>query len=219
MNNKLPILYSFRRCPYAIRARLALAYSNQSVILREILLKDKPAEFLELSSKATVPVLQISEKRVLEESLEIMQWGLQHHDPEDWLPQSIQEKSRCDALIQTNDDSFKPVLDRYKYSVGYPEKSESGHRDDAEFFLRELEQQLNGHSYLVADRITLADAAIFPFIRQFYGVNPKWFDQAPYPKLQRWLNEWLESELFLSVMHKYPQWHAGDPPTCFPNNH
>lgn len=217
MNQELPILYSFRRCPYAIRARLALAYAGIPVELREVVLKDKPVRMLELSPKGTVPVLQLPDGDVLDESYDIMLWALAQHDPNNWHEPSYQDDIA--ALIKKNDDEFKYWLDRYKYSVGYPEHSEEYYRNKGEEFLAYLEALLEKNRYLLADHTTLADMGVFPFIRQFAFVDKGWFDQSPYPKLQVWLQEQLDSGLFKGVMFKYGQWKAGDEPVVFPQGY
>tara|TARA_R110001583_G_scaffold67490_7_gene192891 strand:+ start:1292 stop:1930 length:639 start_codon:yes stop_codon:yes gene_type:complete len=206
-------LYSFRRCPYAMRARLAIAYSEQSVQLREIILKAKPAEMLQLSSKGTVPVLQLNTGEVLDESLEIMVWALSQHDPEHWLTDNIHEVL---ALIDENDFEFKGWLDKYKYSDRFPEHTEAFYREQCEDFLVKLEQRLKQHNYLFSKKISLADMAIFPFIRQFAAVDQKWFAQAPYPHLQQWLDYLVNSPLFDSIMEKYPTWLASKQQHTFP---
>ncbi|MEH6472970.1 MAG: glutathione S-transferase [Halopseudomonas sp.] len=216
MNAKLPILYTFRRCPYAIRARLAIAYSGQAIVWREVLLKEKPTELLRLSPKATVPVLQLVDGRVIDESREIMLWALEQSDPEKWLDENINKQNQINELIQENDFRFKPRLDRYKYAVRYPELTAVDYRNLGERFLEHLERRLTLTTFLVGERKTLADAAIFPFIRQFSGVDPEWFQDAPYPKLRYWLQQWVESELFQNVMPKYDQWKEGSSPIVFP---
>ncbi len=216
MNAKLPILYTFRRCPYAIRARLAIAYSGQAVVWREVLLKEKPAELFTLSPKATVPVLQLVDGSVIDESREIMRWALEQRDPDKWLDENIKKQNDINELVQENDLHFKPSLDRYKYSVRYPALSAVDYRNRGERFLEHLERRLTRSAYLAGERKTFADAAIFPFIRQFSGVDPEWFQDAPYPKLRDWLQQWVESELFQHVMPKYAQWKEGDTPIVFP---
>ncbi|TVO75842.1 glutathione S-transferase [Sedimenticola selenatireducens] len=216
MNCKLPILYSFRRCPYAIRARLAIASSGQLTILREVFLKDRPEEFIRCSPKASVPVLQLNGGAIIDESLDIIEWALEQNDPDNWLPRSPGERAITNQLIEENDVQFKPLLDRYKYSIGYPEKTEQVYRLEGEYFLRQLEQRLSQSRYLISPRATLADMAIFPFIRQFAGVDSKWFNEAPYPHLRIWLQQWQASPIFQSIMVKYPQWKPEDSPTVFP---
>jgi len=196
-------LYSFRRCPYAMRARLAIAVSSQPVNLREIILKDKPQQMLAISSKGTVPVLQLADGSVLDESLDIMAWALEWSDPQGWLNDNLTEML---TLIDINDFQFKIYLDKYKYANRFPEHSESYYREQAEEFLMKLENRLQASSFLFGQQITLADMAILPFIRQFAAVDSIWFSQAPYPRLQAWLTNFLNSALFNSVMHKYPSW-------------
>ncbi|GAB6140372.1 glutathione S-transferase [Methylosoma difficile] len=202
---KLPILYTFRRCPYAMRARLALAYAGISVEIREIELKNKPQALRDLSPKATVPVLQLPDGKVLEESLDIMHWALAQHDPAHWLADIQSAKT----LITWNDGDFKYYLDRYKYADRHPEYSADHYRRQGEFFLAELESRLQVTPWLLGDHCTLADAAIFPFIRQFAAVDEQWFAAADYPAVQQWLQKWLDSALFAAVMDKYPAWVEG----------
>ena len=190
------MLYSFRRCPYAMRARLALRYAGVAVQIEEVSLKAKPAGMLALSPKGTVPVLVV-DGRVLEESLEIMHWALQQHDPQDWR---LQGDPRIDALIARNDGEFKIHLNHYKYAERYPEHSREHYRQQAEVVLEDLERRLGEQRYLLADHPSLADAALLPVIRQFAGVEPQWFAEAPYPGLRAWLQGWLESELFKAIM-------------------
>ncbi|MFJ4371290.1 glutathione S-transferase [Pseudomonas japonica] len=192
------ILYSFRRCPYAMRARLALRYAGVALRIEEVSLKAKPAEMLALSPKGTVPVLDLG-GRVLEESLEIMRWALEQNDPQDWR---LQGDVRIDELIARNDGEFKVHLNHYKYAERYPEHSREHYRQQAEGILADLERRLGAQRYLLAEHPSLADAALMPFIRQFAGVEPQWFAEAPYPRLRAWLQGWLESELFKAVMAK-----------------
>lgn len=196
------LLYSFRRCPYAMRARMAVAYSGVPVELIEVSLKAKPPEMLERSPKGTVPVLVLNEQ-VLEQSLDIMRWALAQNDPHDWSMASDPEAQRQIAdLIAANDTGFKTDLDHYKYAVRYPEFTQADYRARAEVFLNKLEGLLKDRDFLVADHLTLADVALAPFVRQFCGVDPEWFWQSPYPKLQRWLQRFLESALFAQVMKR-----------------
>ncbi|WP_095155684.1 glutathione S-transferase [Pseudomonas sp. Irchel 3E13] len=192
------ILYSFRRCPYAMRARLALRYAGVAVRVEEVSLKAKPAEMLALSPKGTVPVLSV-DGRVLEESLDIMRWALAQNDPQDWLLKDG-PSAAIEQLIVRNDSEFKVHLNHYKYAERYPEQSREHYRRQAEVILADLEQRLSERAYLLASHPSLADAALLPFIRQFAGVEPQWFAEAPYPRLRAWLQGWLESELFKAVM-------------------
>lgn len=199
--SQLPILYSYRRCPYAMRARMALKYAGIAVETREIALKDKPKSMLQVSPKGTVPVLVLADGAVLEESLDIMRWALQQRDNDGWLDADSQLTAR---LIAENDGSFKQALDKYKYAIRFPEQPAESYRSQGELFLQKLEALLNQHRYLLEDRISQADIAIFPFIRQFATVDAAWFEKAPYPKLKGWLNEMVESVLFVSIMEKQP---------------
>nr|WP_283099442.1 glutathione S-transferase [Pseudomonas sp. MWU15-20650] len=192
------MLYSFRRCPYAMRARLALRYSGVPVRIIEVSLKAKPAEMLALSPKGTVPVLSV-EGRVIEESLEIMQWALAQHDPEDWL---LQGDPAVLALIAENDQGFKYHLNRYKYAERYPEQPMEHYRAEGEVFLQKLEGLLAGRDCLLAEHVSLADVALAPFVRQFAHVDRAWFAGTPYRRLQAWLQRFLESPLFVEVMAK-----------------
>jgi len=214
----LPILYSFRRCPYAMRARMAIAASKQNVQLREIVLKHKPAELLAISPNKTIPVLQITEAditpQVIDESLEIMVWALSNNDPEQWLNASLQEML---AFIDINDFEFKPWLDKYKYSDRHPEYTQTYYREQAEEFLILLEMRLSVNKYLFADYLTLADIAIFPFIRQFASVDQQWFEQNDYPLVQKWLTLLINSELFIASMKKYPTWLESGEAFLFPD--
>ena len=208
----MPILYSFRRCPYAMRARMALAASGAEVLLREVLLKDKPAELLAASPKATVPVLVLSDGRVVEESLDVMQWALEYRDPLNWL-----EGEALDSdWISACDGDFKHWLDRYKYAERYPEHAAEDYRQNAEAFIQKLEDQLSVSDWMGGDAANAVDVALFPFMRQFAGVDPSWWQQAPYPHVQQWLENWLNSALFSAIMAKYPRWESGRPGERFP---
>lgn len=206
----LPVLYSFRRCPYAMRARMALQYSSINLELREVLLRDKPPSMLAISPKGTVPVLLLPDARVLDQSRDIMHWALAIDDPQCWL--SEERRDAVNELIDYNDNQFKTHLDHYKYYERFPAESQAYYRAQGERFLRLLEGHLRRHRYLLADSISMADIALFPFIRQFAFVDKAWFDQAPYPKLQLWLQAFLQSPLFLATMKKLPPWQEGDPP-------
>jgi glutathione S-transferase len=207
----LPILYSFRRCPYSMRARMALAYSGIRVELREIQLNNMPQDLLHISPKATVPVLNLPDGSILEQSLDIMHWALSISDPQQWLVDDYKSVE----LIGQNDEDFKPLLDAYKYADRFPQLSQLDHRNNAEFFLHLLEHRLVDHPYLLSDRLTITDVAIMPFIRQFAGVDPQWFEQCQYTGVRRWLNQQIESELFKSVMAKYAFWHSAEKAVYF----
>jgi glutathione S-transferase len=203
----LPVLYSYRRCPYAMRARVALRYSGIRVEIRDIALKQKPSHMLAVSPKGTVPVLVLRDGTVIDESLDIMQWALTRHDPYNWLLDGDAEGGReAEALIVMNDRQFKPALDHYKYAVRFPEKSVEVHRAEGELFLQQLDQRLQSQTYLLASRCTLADVAIFPFIRQFAMVDMAWFEHSSFSALRQWLAGLTESQLFQEIMQKYPIW-------------
>ena len=213
----LATLYSFRRCPYAMRARLAIAQSGIQCELREVVLKDKPQQLIELSPKATVPVLLTADDKVIDESIDIAFWALAQHDPDNWYQSLTSEQhEQMLALIENNDGEFKYFLDRYKYADRYPEQDERFYREQGEKTLTRLEQLLTEHDCLLRDSWTLADIALLPFIRQFAFVDKAWFDSSPYPRVRAWLEAFLESDLFRSVMKKYPQWQQGDEPVVFP---
>ena len=195
----LALLYSYRRCPYAMRARMALSYAGIAYQVQDISLKDKPPGLLAVSPKGTVPVLVLPNGRVLEQSLDIMHWALQQHDPAQWLDI---DREKSQALINENDGAFKQALDKYKYAIRFPEQSSSSYRSQAEVFLCKLEEALQDQPFLSGAHLSLTDVAIFPFIRQFAAVDANWFAQAAYPKLQAWLQARLESSLFLGVMSK-----------------
>ncbi|MCE0555371.1 glutathione S-transferase [Motilimonas sp. E26] len=207
------ILYSFRRCPYAMRARLAIAASGQSVSLREIELKHKPEQMLAISPKGTVPVLLLENGDVLEESIDIMHWALNLSDPLKLLPSS---PALMQGWIKRNDLEFKGWLDKYKYADRYPEHDEAYYREQACLFIAELEQQLSQTHYILGQQLTMTDLAIAPFIRQFSMVDAKWFANAPYPHLRSWLEQLINSRLFLSVMKKYPTWLNSQESFSFP---
>ncbi|RON85406.1 glutathione S-transferase [Pseudomonas fluorescens] len=191
-------LYSFRRCPYAMRARMALRYSGVPVEIIEVSLKAKPAEMLAISPKGTVPVLN-AEGRVIDESLEIMRWALAQNDPDGWL---LEDDARIAELIEANDQGFKTHLNRYKYAERYPEQPMEVYRAEGALFLQRLDELLTDREYLLADHPSLADIALLPFVRQFAHVDREWFTQTPYLRLQAWLQRFLESDLFTSVMKK-----------------
>lgn len=191
----LPILYSFRRCPYAMRARLALAYAGIEKEHREILLRDKPTEMLEASPKGTVPVLVLPNGEVIDESLDIMQWALNQNDPDGWLDDYDQD------LIHDNDTWFKKALDRYKYPDRYPNEDCSTSFETALELLEKMETYIQNRP-----QPTLTDYATMPFIRQFSKVDQNKFDALPYSNVKTWLEKHLNSELFISIMHKHQVW-------------
>ncbi len=201
MSADLPVFWSFRRCPYAMRARLSLHVAGLEVEHREILLRDKPAAMLNASPKGTIPVL-VLEDRVIDESLDIMLWALHQHDPENWL----RDETAAMALARDCDTDFKPHLDRYKYATRYADADPDEHRAAAAEFISELEARLNRSRALGGTSDGLADNAIFPFIRQFAHTDPDWFAAQPWPQVQAWLTRHLHSVRFSEIMRKHPLW-------------
>jgi glutathione S-transferase len=165
----------------------------------EISLKHKSSEFLALSPKGTVPVLIDIDGAVIEESLEIMLWALSQHDPECWL---LNDENASQKLIDENDFNFKKNLDRYKYADRFPEHSKEYYRSECEIFLNLLNDRLQSNNYLMAERISLADAAIFPFVRQFSLVDEDWFLNSKYQELKKWLHNLINTQMFQEVMRK-----------------
>lgn len=205
-----PILYSFRRCPYAMRARLAILASGMKVELREIVLRDKAPEFLTASPKGTVPVV-VTDGRVIEESLDVMHWALQQSDPQGWL----EMPDEGHAWITRWDREFKPHLDRTKYAVRFSDADPVAARRAAHEHLLDLETAMVG-PFIFGPRATLADYAMLPFVRQFANIDRTVFDAQPWPKVHAWLGSFLNSAAFAAVMPKFPKWTAGDPVTIFP---
>jgi len=205
----LPILYSFRRCPYAMRARLAIRAAGQSVELREIVLRDKAPEFVAASPKATVPVLVLPDGGIIEESREIMDWALS--DATMPMPNTTQI-----ALIERAEGEFKTALDHYKYASRYEGVDARFERDRASAFLYDLNAILAAQPYLAGESQGFTDIAIAPFVRQFAHVDRDWFYAQDWPNLARWLTTFIDSDDFQAIMSKYPKWQDGDPVTLFP---
>lgn len=214
MIDSLPYFYSFRRCPYAMRARLGLLFAELQVELREIVLKNKPAQMLAISPKGTVPVLQRVDGTVIEESREIMLWALEQQDPQGLL--NSEALQHANALIEQNDNEFKYWLDRYKYADRHLEMTQTEYRQHGEAFLQVLEDLLTKNAYLLGDSASIADIGIMPFVRQFAHVDRDIFYSLPYPKLQLWLQNWLEHPIFLQAMTKFQPWQEEDDVVVFP---
>jgi glutathione S-transferase len=215
-----PILWTFRRCPYAMRARLALSSARVTVELREILLKKKPQAFLETSPSASVPSLWVpglwlpgveEPQQVIDESIDIMVWALEQNDPE----QLLNMPSEGSSLIDTNDGPFKIALDHTKYASRFPDVDAEAERHKAAGFLVDLDQRLKGQAALFGDRPTLADQAILPFVRQFANADRDWFDAQDWPDLSGWLNGFTQGDAFARIMIKYALWQDGDAPVWF----
>ncbi len=199
----MPILYTYRRCPYAMRARMALQYAGVQLEHREVDLRNKPQSMLRLSPKGTVPVLYV-DRLVLDQSLDIMHWALKMSDPDGW---NMLDEDIARTWIEKNDELFKSLLEQYKYPNRYPELNQAMVLDDAiELMLKPMEFVLGSSQYLLGNRMTWVDVAIFPFIRQFSMVDQQKFEELPFPHIQKWLWRHIESRLFLAVMDKYPTW-------------
>jgi len=211
VNASLPVLYSLRNCPYAMRARIAIYYAKQKVALRDVVLTNKPDEMIQVSPKGTVPVLVFNEEtktpKIIEESLEVMLWALQESDPDNYLQSGMPHLlAEMLSLISQFDHEFKACFDKYQCAKRYHEDSLEKDREACEKYIAELEQRLNQHDFLMSNTPSLADIALLPFIRKFSKVERQWYLQSPYPKLRSWLNHYLQSRMFSKVMTKYPLW-------------
>lgn len=220
--NNLPIFWSFRRCPYAMRARLAVKSAGIEVELREILLRDKPDAFLAVSETATVPIVECLNGQVIEESRDIMFWALhQSGDPEGWLSGWEQDPAGLQAFLDQLDGPFKTNLDKYKYSSRFAEdKADAAalacfHRAEGAAFLQEIDARLSGQPFLNGGEAGLADYAALPFVRQFRIADILWFDEQDWPALHHWLQSFLTSQRFAAIMHKYTPWTPGDEAVLF----
>jgi len=207
--NNLPVLYSLRNCPYAIRARLAIYKSKQEIELRDVVLTNKPEEMITASPKGTVPILVLEQEgeplKVIDESLDIMLWALKKADPDDLLhnkQENTDTSKLADmlSLIAIFDNEFKTQLEKYRCAKRYHEDNLLEHRQACERHLHIIEERLNQHSFIISDKESLADIALLPFIRQFAKVERQWYLQSPYPKLRQWLNNYLQSPMFSKVM-------------------
>ena len=209
--SKIPVLYSFRRCPYAMRARMALLVSQTPVKLREVILRDKPREMIDASPKATVPVLVLDDGEVIDESLNIMHWALGRNDPRNWL----EAKELVTAIVAEADTDFKENLDRYKYPTRYDGADPLAHRAKGLLFLQKLDGLIASHGQILGSKPGFADYAIFPFVRQFANNDRIWFDAQSLPAVHIWLQGHLSSDIFAKAMHKYHQWKTGDEEPVF----
>jgi glutathione S-transferase len=204
--NKHPILYSFRRCPYAMRARLALQASGILVEIREIKLQNKPDELLQSSPKGTVPVLVLNSQEVLDESLDIIWWALKISDPKNWLAKGQMDQAEINKTLTTLEYDFKQNLDKYKYPNRYTNINKNLCRDKNLKFLNDLNDLLKRNKALNNSHLSMVDYAIFPFIRQFRNVDEQWFDSLDFKFLKKWLYQIIDSKQFLTIMKKYKLW-------------
>lgn len=205
----LPVLYSFRRCPYAMRARLALVYAGLTCELREVQLRNKPQALLDASPKGTVPVLVLPDGSVIEQSLDIMLHALRTNDPDGWLVPTEGTPQEMLALIARNDGFFKQALDRCKYPERHDADAVRQAQADATAWLSQLDARLAASGYLFGRNPSLADMALRPFVRQYAGIDESQWAQAPWPQLQAWLQRWTDSALFAEIMQPYPAWLPG----------
>lgn len=213
----LPILYSFVRCPYAMRARFALAYSNIQCILREVDLKNKPSELLKISAKGTVPVLHLPTGKIIDQSLDIIYHSININDPEGINAANKEEQDIIDQLIAKNDKEFIPLLNKYKYFPRFPEHSQLFYRQQIEeVFLLNINKILENSPYLSNNKMSIADIAIFPFIRQFANVDPEWFLTSNFKSLLKWLDSLTTHPIFKQIMIKYTPWKKEEEPVFFP---
>ena len=216
---KLPILYSFRRCPYAMRARMALLISNITCEIREVRLSNKPSEMLTLSPKGTVPVLLLENGLVLDESLDIMFWALERNDPNSLLQDYLINESENKKILNMIDNDFKFALDRYKYPNRYDDIDPLKYRDICENILVSINNKINEYNYIYGKHLSFIDMAVLPFIRQFRIANPVWFDnEMSQIKIKFWLENFLSLTTFKNVMIKYPEWVNAREKIIFPNN-
>lgn len=215
----LPVLYTFRRCPYAMRARLALLASGCAVEVREIVLRDKPAHLRDISPKATVPVLWLTNGTVIDQSLDVMRWAVGQHWPAGWLQTNLVQTAQGDAWLALLDGPFKQALDRYKYPNRYDHCDPLPHRQVCVDILKTWDAHLagEGSAWLFGDQPGFYDCAILPFVRQFRIADEAWFDaQTEFPVLQQWLQRFLTADWFEAAMPKLAPWKAGDAPLRFP---
>lgn len=210
----LPILYSLRHCPFAMRARMAIFKSHQAVELRDVKLTNKPAAMLSASPKGTVPILVVSPTQVIDESLDVMLWSLKCSDPHSLLNNLADSL----AFIDGYDQEFKACLERYKCAKRYHEPNLQACRQACEVYVQDLELRLSSHDFIFGNQESLADIAILPFIRQFAKVERQWYVQSSYTQVKRWLNGYLQSAMFNKVMAPYPLWQEGNEAIIFAGN-
>ena len=211
MNQKIPILFSFRRCPYAMRARIAIKLCSLECEIREINLKLKNKEFLELSPKGTVPVLVLPDDKIIEESMDIIHWAISNNDPYNLKLKNLEIYNKDMDLISIFDNEFKYHLDRYKYNSRYKGINKEEHKYKARDLLVNLNNSLKEKQWLNGEKISISDISILPFIRQYRIADIKWFDEKlELPNINRWLDKFLNSKIFNNVMKKYKIWETTD---------
>ena len=211
-----PVLYTFRRCPYAMRARMGIYASGIKMEWRELVLRDKPEHMVEISPKATVPVVQLPDGKVIDESFDVMMWALEQNDPHGWLPSNGDMKQRSTEIINECEERFKQHLDHYKYPNRYDGIDAISSRDEAVKILEKWNGYLADHANLLSEQPSLADYATFPFVRQFANVDRDWFDALALPHLQAWLERHLTSQIFADIMIKQKPWTPEDELLIFP---
>lgn len=210
---KFPILYSFRRCPWAMRARIAMHYSGVQCEIREVNLSEKTAAFLAIAPKATVPTLVLPNGEVIDQSMDIIHFALSNHDPDKWRDA---DSSAVNHLLAIAEGDFLKAAQRYKYSERFPEESAEENRKLCEVLLiTELEQRLEKQKFLLDNKPSIADVGIFPLVRQFTSVDDTWWQSSPYHKTRAWLNSWMENPHYIGSMKKYPPWNEGNPVEMF----
>ena len=211
MNKKIPILFSFRRCPYAMRARIAINLCDLECEIREINLKLKNKEFLELSPKGTVPVLVLPDNKIIEESMDIIHWAISNNDPYNLKLKNLEIYNKDMDLISIFDNEFKYHLDRYKYNSRYKGINKEEHKYKARDLLVNLNNSLKEKQWLNGENISISDISILPFIRQYRIADIKWFDEKlELPNINRWLDKFLNSKIFNNIMKKYKIWETTD---------
>lgn len=211
MNQKIPILFSFRRCPYAMRARIAIKLCSLECEIREINLKLKNKEFLEISPKGTVPVLVLPDDKIIEESMDIIHWAISNNDPYNLKLKNLEIYNKDMDLISIFDNEFKYHLDRYKYNSRYKGINKEEHKYKARDLLVNLNNSLKEKQWLNGENISISDISILPFIRQYRIADIKWFDEKlELPNINRWLDKFLNSKIFNNVMKKYKIWETTD---------
>ncbi len=191
-----------------MRAHMALKYSGQKIILREVELDNLPAEALAVSEHATVPSLVISEDKFLDESWDIAKWAIQQHDPDNWAGKNNEYLQEAEMLVETNDYSFQEDLGHYQHAEDHPQHPVEYYRQRCEEFLEELNGMLEQQNFLLADTVTIADIAVFPFIREFVRVDQHWFEESPYQALQRWFFYLLDTQWYAEASRKYDIWES-----------